>query len=404
VVFLGGVFMFKKILKCYDYKFISALVVLSLIGLIMVYSASMVTAISRYGVSGDYFYKKQKLALIAGFIIFTLSAIVPYKIYQEKAVLKILLGVAVALLILVLAFGHTAGNAQSWFKIGPIAIQPLEITKLTLIIYLAAVFANKQEYINDLKRSILPPMLVVFFICFLIILQPDYGGALLILGTVAAIVLCSGISKKSILKISLLGVIGTLIMLAVLLVTGNMDLLFSPGRLARFTGFLHPFENQQGDGYQLVNSYVAIGNGRILGMGLGQGIQKTGYLPESHTDFIMAIIAEELGFWGVLLVLGLLFFIIFKGLKTAIKCRDPFGALLAIGISVMMAVQVFVNLGAVTGLLPITGVTLPFISFGGSSLTLLMLAAGILTNVSMFNTYTQTYKSQSMEQAYIRNV
>ncbi|MFP8641128.1 FtsW/RodA/SpoVE family cell cycle protein [Priestia aryabhattai] len=396
--------MFKKILKCYDYKFIAALVVLSLIGLIMVYSASMVTAISRYGVSGDYFYKKQKLALIAGFIIFTLAAIVLYKIYQEKAVLKILLGVAVALLILVLAFGHTAGNAQSWFKIGPIAIQPLEITKLTLIIYLAAVFANKQEYINDLKRSILPPMLVVLFICFLIILQPDYGGALLILGTVAAIVLCSGISKKSILKISLLGVIGTLIMLAVLLVTGNMDLLFSPGRLARFTGFLHPFENQQGDGYQLVNSYVAIGNGGILGMGLGQGIQKTGYLPESHTDFIMAIIAEELGFWGVLLVLGLLFFIIFKGLKTAIKCRDPFGALLAIGISVMIAVQVFVNLGAVTGLLPITGVTLPFISFGGSSLTLLMLAAGILTNVSMFNTYTQTYKSQSVEQAYIRNV
>lgn len=396
--------MFKKILKCYDYKFIAALVVLSLIGLIMVYSASMVAAISRYGVSGDYFYKKQKLALIAGFIIFTLAAIVPYKIYQEKAVLKILLGVAVALLILVLAFGHTAGNAQSWFKIGPIAIQPLEITKLTLIIYLAAVFANKQEYINDLKRSILPPMLVVLFICFLIILQPDYGGALLILGTVAAIVLCSGISKKSVLKISLLGVIGTLVMLAVLLVTGNMELLFSPGRLARFTGFLHPFENQQGDGYQLVNSYVAIGNGGILGMGLGQGIQKTGYLPESHTDFIMAIIAEELGFWGVLLVLGLLFFIIFKGLKTAIKCRDPFGALLAIGISVMMAVQVFVNLGAVTGLLPITGVTLPFISFGGSSLTLLMLAAGILTNVSMFNTYTQTYKSQSVEQAYIRNV
>lgn len=396
--------MFKKILKCYDYKFITALIILSLIGLIMVYSASMVTTISRYGVSGDYFYKKQKLALIAGFIIFTLAAIVPYKIYQEKAVLKVLLGVAVALLILVLAFGHTAGNAQSWFKIGPIAIQPLEMTKLTLIIYLAAVFANKQEYINDLKRSILPPMLVVLFICFLIILQPDYGGALLILGTVAAIVLCSGISKKSILKINLLGVIGTLVMLAVLLVTGNMDLLFSPGRLARFTGFLHPFENQQGDGYQLVNSYVAIGNGGILGMGLGQGIQKTGYLPESHTDFIMAIIAEELGFWGVLLVLGLLFFIIFEGLKTAIKCRDPFGALLAIGISVMIAVQVFVNLGAVTGLLPITGVTLPFISFGGSSLTLLMLAAGILTNVSMLSTYTQTYKSQSMEQAYIRSV
>ncbi|MCM2979049.1 FtsW/RodA/SpoVE family cell cycle protein [Priestia aryabhattai] len=391
--------MVKNILKSYDYKFIATLVLLSMIGLMMVYSASMVTAISRYGVSGDYFYKKQRLALIAGFILFISTAIVPYKIYQEKVILKTLLGIAFALLLLVLVFGHTAGNAQSWFKVGPIAIQPLEITKLALIIYLAAAFSNKQNYINDLKRSILPPILVVFFLCFLIILQPDYGGALLILGTVSAIVLCSGISKKSILKIILMVIISMSIVFTVLLFTGNLEFVFSPGRLARFTGFLHPFENRQGDGYQLVNSYIAIGNGGLLGMGLGKGTQKTGYLPESHTDFIMAIIAEELGFWGVLIVLGLLFFIIFKGLISAIRCQDAFGSLLAIGISVMIAVQVLVNLGAVTGLLPITGVTLPFVSFGGSSLTLLMLAAGILTNVSMFNTYTQKYKNNLMKQA-----
>ncbi|WP_420743576.1 FtsW/RodA/SpoVE family cell cycle protein [Priestia aryabhattai] len=396
--------MFKKILKCYDYKFIVALVILSLIGLVMVYSASMVTAVTRYGVEGDYFYQKQKLALIAGFFFFCITAFIPYKIYQEKKVLKILLGTVITLLALVLVFGHTAGNAQSWLVLGPIRIQPLELTKLTIIVYLAAVFANKQEYINDLKRSIIPPIVIVFFICFLIAMQPDYGGILLILGIVAAIVLCSGISKKSMFKIALLGVAGVVVMLLVLLVTGHIATVFSPVRLARFTGFLHPFENQQGDGYQLVNSYLAIGTGGLQGQGLGQGVQKAGYLPESHTDFIMAVIAEELGFWGVLIVLGLLLFIIVKGLIIAKKCKEPFGALLAIGISVMVGVQVFVNLGAVTGILPITGVTLPLVSYGGSSLTLLMLAMGVLTNISMLNKFQEKYKNESVKQNKLKSV
>jgi len=396
--------MFKKIIRCYDYKFIAALVVLCLIGLVMVYSASMVTAISRYGVAGDYFYQKQKLALIAGFFLFCMAAFVPYKIYQEKKVLKFLLATVIILLVLVLIVGHTAGNAQSWLILGPIRIQPLELAKLAIILYLSAVFTNKQEYINDLKRSVIPPMLIVFFICFLIAMQPDYGGILLILGIVAAIVLCSGISKKSMIKIALLGVIGIIIMLFVLLITGHIATVFSPVRLARFTGFLHPFANQQGDGYQLVNSYLAIGTGGLTGQGLGQGVQKAGYLPESHTDFIMAVIAEELGFWGVLLVLGLLFFIIVQGLKVARKCNDPFGALLAIGISVMIGIQAFVNLGAVTGILPITGVTLPFVSFGGSSLTLLMLAMGVLTNISMFTNYEKKYKNKATKQNKLKSV
>ncbi|MEQ7807701.1 putative lipid II flippase FtsW [Priestia aryabhattai] len=396
--------MFKKIIRCYDYKFIAALVVLCLIGLVMVYSASMVTAISRYGVAGDYFYQKQKLALIAGFFFFCVTAFIPYKIYQEKKILKILLVAVIALLALVLVFGHTAGNATSWLVLGPIRVQPLELTKLTIIVYLAAVFTNKQEYINDLKRSIIPPIVIVLFICFLIAMQPDYGGILLILGIVAAIVLCSGISRKSMIKIAVLGVIGVIVMLFVLLVTGHIDTVFSPVRLARFTGFLHPFRDQQGDGYQLVNSYLAIGTGGITGQGLGQGIQKAGYLPESHTDFIMAVIAEELGFWGVLLVLGLLFFIIVQGLKIARKCNDSFGALLAIGISVMIGIQAFVNLGAVTGILPITGVTLPFVSFGGSSLTLLMLAMGVLTNISMFTNYEKKYKNQVPKQDKLKSI
>ncbi|MGE7718541.1 cell division protein FtsW [Priestia megaterium] len=396
--------MFKKIIRCYDYKFIAALVVLCLIGLVMVYSASMVTAISRYGVAGDYFYQKQKLALIAGFFFFCMTAFIPYKIYQEKKVLKILLVTVIVLLALVLVFGHTAGNATSWLVLGPIRVQPLELTKLTVIVYLAAVFKNKQEYINDLKRSIIPPIFIVLFICFLIAMQPDYGGILLILGIVATIVLCSGISRKSMIKIALLGIIGIVVMLFVLLITGHIATVFSPVRLARFTGFLHPFANQQGDGYQLVNSYLAIGTGGLTGQGLGQGVQKAGYLPESHTDFIMAVIAEELGFWGVLMVLGLLLFIIVKGLIIAKKCKEPFGALLAIGISVMVGIQVFVNLGAVTGILPITGVTLPFVSYGGSSLTLLMLAMGVLTNISMLNKFQEKYKNGLVKQKKLKSV
>ena len=383
--------MVKKILKSYDYKFIVSIVLLSLIGLVMVYSSSMVTAVSRYDVSGDYFYQKQKIALIIGYFFFLAGAFVPYKIYQTKKILKILLGVVISLLVLVLAFGHTAGNAQSWFKIGPLTVQPLEFTKLTLIVYLSAALANKQDYINDLKRSIIPPLFVVLMICFLIALQPDYGGILLILGTVLSIVLCSGISLKTILKLGLVALVGIIVILIILLVTGHIDTVFSPVRLGRFTGFMHPFANQQKDGYQLVNSYLAIGSGGISGTGLGQSIQKAGYLPESHTDFIMAIIAEELGFWGVLIVLGLLFFIIFQGLRISISCKDPFGSLVAIGISVMIGVQAFVNLGAVTGILPITGVTLPFVSYGGSSLTLLMFAVGVLANISMFNKFKKKY-------------
>lgn len=235
-------------------------------------------------------------------------------------------------------------------------------------------------------------------------MQPDYGGILLILGSVASIVLCSGISKKSMLKIALLGVAGVVVMLLVLLVTGHIATVFSPVRLARFTGFLHPFENQQGDGYQLVNSYLAIRTGGLQGQGLGQGVQKAGYLPESHTDFIMAVIAEELGFWGVLIVLGLLLFIIVKDLIIAKKCKEPFGALLAIGVSVMVGIQVFVNLGAVTGILTITGVTLPFMSYGGSSLTLFMLVMGVLTNISMLNKFQEKYKNESVKQTKLKSI
>jgi cell division protein FtsW len=173
------------------------------------------------------------------------------------------------------------------------------------------------------------------------------------------------------------------------------DDIITKERIGRINGFLKPFEYEQDDGYHLVNSYLAIGSGGVKGQGIGQSIQKLGYLPEPHTDFIMAIIAEELGVFGVLFVLFGLAYIVLKGIYIAVRCKDPFGTLLAIGISSMIAIQSFINLGGVSGLIPITGVPLPFISYGGSSLLLLSLSMGILVNISMFVRYEQKYKKKS---------
>ncbi len=397
--------MFKKILKSQDYKLIVSLIVLCLIGLVMVYSSSMITAITRYEVASDYFYKKQMVALIVGFFLFFFAAfLIPYKVFREKRVIIFILGFSLALLIAVLALGHTAGNAKSWIVIGPLRIQPLEFAKLAAIVYLASAFTKKQPYINELTRAIIPPISIVMIICFLLAMQPDYGGILLMLGTVAALVFCSGISVKSMIKIFFIGLIAAGLMFLILWVTGQLGEVFSPTRLGRFTGFVHPFADADGNGYQLVNSYLAIGTGGLSGEGLGQGVQKFGYLPESHTDFIMAVIAEELGFGGVLVVLGLIFFIVLQGLLIAKRCTDPFGSLLAIGISTMIGIQTFVNLGAVSGILPITGVTLPFVSYGGSSITLLLFATGVLANISMVDKFKKKYKQNGTNATHLKSV
>lgn len=397
--------MFKKILKSQDYKLIVALVVLCLIGLVMVYSSSMITSITRYHVAPDYFYKKQMGALLLGFFFFFFTAFfVPYKIFKEKMVILLILGFSLLLLVAVLILGHTAGNAKSWIVIGPLRIQPLEFAKLAVIVYLASAFTKKQEYINQLTRAIIPPIMIVVLICFLLAAQPDYGGVLLMLGTVAALVFCSGISVKTGFKIVLLGLLSAGLMFVLLWAFGQLGEVFSPTRLGRFTGFIDPFADPGGKGYQLVNSYLAIGSGGLGGEGLGQGVQKFGYLPESHTDFIMAVIAEELGFGGVIVVLGLLFFIVLQGLLIAKRCSDPFGSLLAIGISTMIGIQTFVNLGAVSGILPITGVTLPFVSYGGSSITLLLFSAGVLANISMVDKFKKKYKQNATKPTHLESV
>ncbi|UOQ43168.1 putative lipid II flippase FtsW [Halobacillus salinarum] len=362
--------MVKK-LKTFDFTLLFAPLALVAFGTVMIYSASMVYAPIRYGVSSDFFLIKQLQWLTIGLLLMFGASIIPYRHWQRLAKLSVLL--MVVLLAGLFVFGENVNNATSWYDLKFMKFQPAEFVKIGLIIYLAAVYAKKQKYIGNFNRAVLPPLILTSFILGLIVLQPDIGSAAVIGFIASFIIISSGIHWRHILL--LVGVT-----LGILVIGGTQ--MVTPERLERFSGAYQPFQAPDAEGYHLIQSYVAIGTGGIFGEGIGQGVQKLGYLPEPHTDFIMAVIAEELGFIGVAVTIGLLGLIVLRGLYISWKCRDAFGALLALGISVMVAVQAFINLGSMSGLLPITGVTLPFVSYGGSSLLIMMFSVGILNNIA----------------------
>lgn len=373
----------KRIIKAYDYPIFIAVVLLCLFGLVMVYSSSMITAVARYGYPMNYFYEKQKTALILAFIVMIILMIVPYKAYQNKKFLMFIMFSIAGILMFVEVFGHTAGGAQSWIRLGSSSIQPAEFAKLVMIIYLSAIYGKRQDRINNIDKAVIPPIGFLAFICLLIAIQPDYGTAAIVFLVSTSIIVSSGMSLKSIVKLLVIFLGLASIIAVAFLFSGNFSKIFSGEQMSRFTGYMDPFQTEKGSGYQLVNSLLAIGSGGLTGVGLGDSVQKYGYLPEPHTDFIIAIIAEELGIFGVGFVLLTLGFIVLRGFKLSAKCKDPFGSLLLIGISSMIGIQVFINVGGATGLIPITGITLPFISFGGTSLLLLMASMGIFQNVVM---------------------
>ncbi|MEK4030323.1 FtsW/RodA/SpoVE family cell cycle protein [Pseudobacillus sp. FSL P4-0506] len=382
--------MWKKIIRSYDYSLIVAFFLLCLFGLMMVYSASSVTAVQRYEVASDYFYNKQKIHIIIASFFFLVAALFPYKAYKNSKFLFFMIAGIVGLLGILSFFGTISNNARSWIRLGGFSLQPSEFAKLVIIIYMSAIYAKKQKYINSFNKGVTPPVILLVFLCMLIASEPDFGTAFIIFMIGCTIIISSGMRFKSMWKLIVLGIMAALILSPLILY--KKDEIFTEGKMSRINGYLDPFEHQEGDGYQLVNSYLAIGSGGVLGRGLGQSIQKLGYLPEPHTDFIISVISEELGVLGVFIVLGGLSFIVLKGIYIAIKCRDPFGTMMAVGISSMVAIQSAINLGGVTGVIPITGVPLPLISYGGSSLILLAISLGILVNISMFAKYEQLYK------------
>ncbi|WP_338469948.1 FtsW/RodA/SpoVE family cell cycle protein [Niallia sp. XMNu-256] len=385
--------MFKKILKSYDYSIIIVMVMLIIFGLVMVYSASMVWAVQRYNYESDYFFQRQKLHIILSMFAFIFIAFVPYKILKSNKVLIPMVILSLVGLGGLFVFGHVSGNALSWFKVGASSLQPSEFVKLCVIIYLSAVYAKKQTYINEFNKGVVPPLVYLALVLVFVAIQPDVGTAAIIFLIASTIILSSGMSYRNIFK---LGGFGLMISIPFILLV--KDQLFSSVRLGRISAFQDPFLDEQGFGWQLANSYIALGTGGIKGLGLGQSVQKLGYLPESHTDFIMAVIAEELGIFGVTFVLLCLSYIVLRGILIGIRCKDPFGSLLAIGISSMIGIQSFINLGGISGVIPLTGVPLPFVSYGGSSLLQLCISMGILVNISMFVNYEQNYKGKDSKE------
>lgn len=356
-----------------DYTLFIVILLLLIVGMFMVYSSSYVWADYRYG---DPFYFVKRQLLFAGTGVFAMLALmrIPYHTWQKYV--KLILFICFVLLILVLipGIGLIRGGAQSWIGVGAFSIQPSEFMKLGLILFLAAYLTYNQKYITSFKKGFLPPVLLVFVSFGLIMLQPDLGTGVVLVLTCMVMIFVAGARLSHFFGLATLGLIGFVFLI-----------LSAPYRINRITAFLNPWEDPLGDGFQIIQSLYAIGPGGLMGVGFGNSLQKYFYLPEPQTDFIFAILGEELGFIGGTLVLGLFFLLFLRGIQVALRAPDAFGRFLALGIVSMITIQVMINISVVIGLIPVTGITLPFLSYGGSSLTLTLCSVGVLLNISKFS-------------------
>ncbi|MDE0583562.1 MULTISPECIES: FtsW/RodA/SpoVE family cell cycle protein [Planococcus] len=383
----------KKYGKYIDYPLLFTYLALTIFGLIMIYSSSMAWSVNYYNDSPDRFYIQQLINLAIAYPVFLLAAVFPYKHFKKKWMMATVLAVIFTGLILVHFIGFAAGGAKSWISLGFANIQPSEVAKVGLIFYLAGVFSNKYRNgsINKLNESIIPPVIILTAVLLLVFLEPDLGSMVIIGAVGLSVMAASGVRLKPFVKLAGIVVAAAAVFIVPAMIFAK-DLIFTEKRVGRIDAFFNPFSDELGFGFQIVNGYLAIGSGGLSGLGLGQSIQKLGYLPEPHTDFIMSVIAEELGVLGVFVVIGGLGFVVLRGLWIAMTTSDPLARMLAAGVASMIGIQSFVNLGGLSGIIPLTGVTLPFISYGGTSVILLSLAMGVLMNVSMFNKYEKTKK------------
>ena len=355
-------------MKKFNISLFISVIILSSFGLLMVYSSSSIWAEYKFDDPLKY-VKNQGLFLIIGIIIMYLISKIDYKKYYKYAS-KIFL-ICFTLLVLVLFVGTERNGSKSWFGIGSFGIQPSEFMKLAMIIFTSKYLYNNQKDIGNIKKGVMPILGLTLIIFLLIMLQPDFGtGVILVMGVIGLLFI-GGVNLKFFLKIGVLGIAG---------IVGLI--IAAPYRLKRILSFLNPWSDPLGSGFQIIQSLYAIGPGGLFGYGLGGSRQKHFYLPEPQTDFIFSIISEEFGFMGVIIVAGLFSFIIYKAIKIALKCDDLFGKYLAFGIIFTLAFQTLLNLSVVIGLIPVTGVTLPFLSYGGSSLLITLASIGIILNIS----------------------
>lgn len=368
-----------------DYGILIPYLVLSVLGVIMVYSASS----SKLAAAG--FNPAKDAIKQAGFFIACLMAItfiyqMKTKVFQNKRFIMFAIS-GISLMLVLTKFsnlGQSGGGADGWLNIAGFTLQPAEFLKIVIIWYLAYILSRRQNMINsNFKEAALKPLVLIGGLIFLVVIQPDNGGAVILALIASVMVFASGINYLYTVLAMGSGVIGSYLVIQLITLTGGV---IFPGRFQyvynRFRTFDNPFIDPLGDGHQMINSYYAMSNGGWFGLGIGNSIQKKGFLPEAQTDFMFSIVIEELGLIVALIILGLLLFLILRIIMIGIKSKDTFNSMMCIGIGSMILIQTFINIGGITGIIPLTGVTFPFLSQGGSSLLTLSIGIGFALNIS----------------------
>jgi cell division protein FtsW len=352
-----------------DVALIAAVLALTGFGIVMVFSAGASFAAKTYG-DWTYFLRREAVYAAAGLFAFYVGSRLDYSIYR-RATYPLLL-VAVVLLVAVLKLGPAINGAVRWFRLGPLSFQPSELAKFALVLYLAVLLARKAEKVRDFSMGFLPPLLMTGVFLGLLLKQPDLGTAVIVGVTALGLMFVAGTRTSYILiSVLLAAPIGWKVF-----ITGES------WRMKRLLAFLYPWQYRRDTGYQLYESLISVGSGGVWGQGLGQGHQKLFFLPEAHTDFILAVVGEELGLVGVLTVLVAFAVLVWRGLRASMRARDPYGCYLAFGITCLFGLQAIVNMCVVLGLLPTKGLPLPFVSYGGTALVMSLFMAGVLVNVS----------------------
>ena len=345
-------------------------IVLAFSGLVMVYSASnMLTP--QDGSQSGAFLIKQILFIVFGLAVMAAAMKFDYHAYRMPAFIWTMLTITIVALLAVLVFGPKINGTHRWFRLAGVSLQPSELAKITMIIFAAAVLEQRMDRIKELRYSLGPIAVLLAILFALFYLEPDFGSAVAVVAVVAVMVFAAGIPIRYLMFIGA-GAIPLLALFAIL----------EPYRVRRFLIFLHPEQDPLKDGFQILQSLIAVGTGGVTGRGLGESVQKMAYLPYPHTDFIYAVTAEELGLVGATLMLVCFAILTWRGLRVVSRAPDAFGSFLALGITAMLAVQAFVNISVVLGLMPTKGIPLPFVSAGGSSLIVSLAAMGALLNIS----------------------
>ncbi|AVL76964.1 MULTISPECIES: FtsW/RodA/SpoVE family cell cycle protein [Staphylococcus] len=377
--------MIKQRLKGLDYGMLISFIILGVLGVIMIYSASMVSA-SKGALTGgvsiesNYFMKRQFIFLIMGIVVVIFIALcININFFKSAHIQKLMVIGTLCLLLITILIGKEINGSRNWINLGIFSLQSSEFLKLASIFYLSYIINQRVRSHKDYQlKHMLPPLAILGIGLLLVLMQGDLGGTLLTVAIIGCILIYSDIKNK--IKFQIMG-----ITLVPLVIYGIYTLIFDSKnlyRLKRIKVMLDPFKYEDNDGYQLTSALTSIGNGGLTGKGLGNGIAKLGYLPEPHTDFIFTVISEELGLLGVLFTLTIYGYLLVKGLIYANKTNNQFYKLICVGVVSYIFMQVFINLAGVSGIIPLTGVTLPLLSYGGSSMLSISIAFGALLAVA----------------------